>query len=344
MAIANTLPSAMLSMARLAAGMIRFWIDGHTPSSAYQGMVRLFCLTGGISNDALSRLVSLLYPPYRLNDASGVFGDLRREEVARINRQLNENGYYVFERRLPPELCDRLLQFALTNRCSQRGMSEAERPAETREVERYPRECPQGVRYDFNAEDVVNNPDVQLLMADLSILAVAQSYLRCKPVIDVMSMWWHTAYSKVPDKEAAQFWHFDMDRIKWLKFFICLTDVGPENGPHSFVEGSHRTGGIPDSLRRKGYVRLTDDEVEACYPRGRLIEFTAPRGTIIAEDTRGLHKGKLVQQGDRLLLQLQFSNSLFGGYYPPSRFSCVTNPALQSMLRQYPRLYTNYIN
>jgi hypothetical protein len=319
-------------------------MDGHTPGFAYQGMVGLFCMTGGASNDALSRLLSLLYPPYQLADARGVLGDLRAENVARINRQLDEKGCYVFERRLPPDLCDRLLQFALTNRCFQRGMSDAPGPAETREVARYPRDTPGGVRYDFNAADVINNPDVQGLMADRSILAVAQSYLRCKPIIDVMSMWWHTAYSKVADKEAAQFWHFDMDRLKWLKFFIYLTDVGPDNGPHSFVAGSHRTGGIPDSLRLKGYVRLTDEEVEASYPRERFVEFTAPRGTVIAEDTRGLHKGKLVQQGDRLVLQLQFSNSLFGGYYPPSKFARVESPELQAMIRQCSRLYSNYSN
>jgi hypothetical protein len=209
-------------------------------------------------------------------------------------------------------------------------------------VDHYDREHPEGVRYDFSAQDVIDNPDVQCVMADRSIIAVAQRYLRCKPILDVMSMWWHTAYSRIPDKEAAQFWHFDMDRIKWLKFFIYLTDVGPDNGPHSFVAGSHRTGGIPSALRLKGYARLTDQEVEACFSRDRFLEFTAPRGTIIAEDTRGLHKGKLVSNGDRLILQLQFSNSLFGGYYPPSRFTCMLNQDLKSMVQEYPRLYANY--
>jgi hypothetical protein len=156
-------------------------------------------------------------------------------------------------------------------------------------------------------------------------------------------MWWHTAYSKVPDKGAAQYWHFDMDRIKWIKFFIYLTDVGPNNGPHSFMKGSHRTGGIPEKLRMKGYARLSDDEVESCYSNDSVVEFSTPRGTIIAEDTRGLHKGKVVLSGDRLLLQLQFSNSLFGGYYPPSRFSKMVNSNLQSMSVRYPRLYSNYV-
>ncbi len=155
-------------------------------------------------------------------------------------------------------------------------------------------------------------------------------------------MWWHTSYSKVPDKDAAQFWHFDMDRIKWLKFFIYLTDVETTNGPHSFVEGSHRSGGIPTALLKKGYARLEDSEINANYSPDRVIEFAAPRGTVIAEDTRGLHKGKHVEHGDRLVLQLQFSNSLFGGNYPPARMR-VVEPKLKAMQTQFPRIYSNYL-
>ena len=42
-----------------------------------------------------------------------------------------------------------------------------------------------------------------------------------------------------------------------------------------------------------------------------MVEIGGPRGTIFAEDTRGLHKGKHLLTGDRLLFQLEFSNSLF---------------------------------
>ena len=33
---------------------------------------------------------------------------------------------------------------------------------------------------------------------------------------------------------------------------------------------------------------------------------------MIVEDTRGLHKGKHVENGDRLVFQLQYTSSLFG--------------------------------
>jgi len=95
-------------------------------------------------------------------------------------------------------------------------------------------------------------------------------------------------------------------------------------------------------LRTKGYVRMTDQEVENCYSRDSFIEFTGGRGTIIAEDTRGLHKGQHVLQGDRLMLQLQYSNSLFGGAYPSKRIRHIANADLGRMASLYPRLYSGY--
>jgi ectoine hydroxylase-related dioxygenase (phytanoyl-CoA dioxygenase family) len=133
-----------------------------------------------------------------------------------------------------------------------------------------------------------------------------------------------------------------MDRIRWLKFFIYLTDVDTDNGPHSFIAGSHRTGGIPPSLLRKGYVRLTDGEVREQYPAEDFIEFTGARGTVLAEDTRGLHKGKHVARGDRLVLQLQFSNSLFGGYYPPVVQPRFLAPENQAFVEQYPAIFSAF--
>jgi hypothetical protein len=329
---------ALASSARLASGALKYLYKGETPDTAYQSMIRLFCATGGASNDVLSKGLSLLHPPYRLKETTGVLGNLSPQEITRVTAELDQKGYFVFENALPTQLCDDLLRFALSQRCIQRAFGS--NPSS--EVPSYPRQVPKAVRYDFEEQQLINDMFVQRLMADPSIIAIAQNYLRCKPIIDVITMWWHTCYLKGPDKDAAQFWHFDMDRIKWLKFFIYLTDVGPENGPHSFVAGSHRRGGIPRELLNKGYARLTDEEVNAEYSSESIIEFCGSRGTVIVEDTRGLHKGKHVECGDRLVLQLQFSNSLFGSNYPSARFERIEDSKLAEMLKRYGRLYENY--
>lgn len=332
--------ATLSNAARTLLGAAAFMKNGRTPPFAYQSMLQLFCATGGASNDAMSSLVSFAKRPYVLPDQCGVLGDLSSEAVDAVGSDLRQRGYHVFKQRLSDDLCDRLVEFATSSPCVQRGMDGEVNADE--DVSLFPRQRPEAIRYDFLEQTLIDNPLVQQLMADRSVIAVAQNYLQAQPIVDVVAMWWNVASAK-PDKQAAQFWHFDMDRIKWLKFFIYLTDVGPENGPHSFVEGSHRTGGISESLLRKGYSRLTDEEVCGNYPAERFVEFTAPRGTILAEDTRGLHKGKHVNSGDRLMLQLQFSNSLFGGYYPPSQITRILDPGLAEAVNRFPRIYSSYL-
>jgi hypothetical protein len=327
------------NVAKVSAGVPAYLMKGATPPFAYQAMVELYCMTAGYSNDFLSGIIRSVRPRYQFPNRDGVLGRVDDSRMQQIMQDLNTRGFHVFGERLPPELCDRLLKVALTKSCRVRPMDST--PAPTERV-RYDREHPLGTRYDFNETDLINDPDVQKLMSDLSILAVAQEYLGSVPALDIVHMWWHTAFSKSPDKAAAQYYHFDMDRLKWLKFFIYLTDVSTENGPHCFVAGSHRRGKVPRALLKQGYARLSDSEVREHFPGDDFIEFTGPRGTIIAEDTRGLHKGKHVERGDRLLFELEFTNSLFGGILPAEHLRQPPNEELAARAAEYPRVYRRY--
>jgi hypothetical protein len=340
MKVAKQLVRGLLCTAGLLIGLAIYVIFKRTPAFAYQCMIGLFCLTKGYSNDVLSHVIGLWDRPYHFSNADGVLGNMMGKGRDRVVSRLREDGYYVFEDRLPEELCDRLLQYATSHTCKMRPM-DGKGLGKPMTVT-YHQGAPQAVRYDFDIQDLLNNQDIQNLLADLSFSAVAQDYLRARPVIDIISMWWHTDFSDKPDSEAAQYYHFDMDRLKWLKFFIYLTDVEPANGPHIFVAGSHKSGGIPSSLLSKGYARLMDEEVAREFDESKIIEFAAPRGTIIAEDTRGLHKGKHVEKGDRLIFQIQFSNSLFGGYYPKVLMGKELGERLRETVKRYPDLYSAY--
>jgi hypothetical protein len=271
--------------------------------------------------------------------ADGVVQDEERKSALSA---LRETGYYVFQRKIPGDMCDRLLQFALTQPSEVSPMDGQTAADKTNEI--YVRGEPRAVRYFFDPVDLLKNTDVQSLIADLSLAAVAQDYLGARPVIDVLSMWWLTDFAERPDSQAAQFFHFDMDRPKWVKIFIYLTDVQASTGPHSFVAGSHKTGGIPQHFLDKGYARLADEEVRNAYPESSIREIVAPRGTILAEDTRGLHKGKHIVKGDRLMLQIQYSNCLFGGDYPRISFQEKIIPALRESVSRFPRLYSAYFS
>ena len=333
-----------LDALRLIGGLVRFRMSGVTPAGSYLAMIRLFCASGGAVNDWLAKLIRVFSRKITLPAPTGSLGITGKHEVSLIVDEIEERGFHVFRNQLPLEICDRLLDFALITPALVRPMKGAANESAQANKQIYDRSSPLAVRYDFEPETVLRCPDVQDLMSDSAILSVAQQYLGVTPKADVLSMWWHTSFSKIPDEEAAQFFHFDMDRIKWLKFFIYLTDVGPDNGPHCFIEGSHRTGGIPKTLLSKGYSRLRDEEVFQHYPVNRMQKFVAPRGTVIAEDTRGLHKGMEVLDGDRLMLQIQFSASLFGGYYPPARLQAPFTPNLSRMAEAHPSIYMNYLS
>jgi len=322
-------------------GLLIYFFSKKTPGFGHQGMIRLFCETRGHSNDLFNTFIGLIKKPYDFGKAEGILGEISGQKRENILLNLRTHGYHIFDATLSEELCSNLLAFATSHPCKMRPM-DGEGPEKARKVV-YPQGKPETVRYEFTTQDLIDNKDFQLLLADISLSAVAQEYLGAKPIIDVLGLWWHTAYTDKPDKDAAQYYHFDMDRLKWLKFFIYLTDVTTDNGPHMFVQGSHKTGGIPASMLQKGYARLTDAEVENHYGRDKIIEFVAPRGTIIAEDTRGLHKGKHVKSGDRLILQIQFSNSLFGADLPKVKLTGNLDAKLESAIQKYPDLYSRYI-
>lgn len=324
----------------LAAALAVFSLRGNAPAWSVQSMIRLFCSSGGRSNDRLARLFAFLHPPRALAATASILPPQATEKTDEIAAALREKGYYLYQPRVPDAICDRLVQFALTRPATVR-LRDGEVRGKISAV--YDPKHPIGVRYDFAEADLINHPDVQALMAEPTIVAAAQAYLDTEPVADVVAMWWSTAFSDRPDSEAAQHFHFDLDRIKWVKFFIYLTDVTHDSGPHYFIAKSHRRGGIPAALLAKGYARLSDAEVAAHYDKRDFMEFAAPRGTILAEDTRGLHKGQNVRAGNRLILQIQFSNSLFGAPYPKVAIDTIHDGNLTAMAKRHPRFVSAYM-
>jgi len=341
--IKNTLRTAR-DFGQFSQGWLSHMLGRPTPPQSYQAMIRLFCSSGGKFNDALSGMIGMFSTKLALPDATGVLGDLRKTDIDSYVATLRDEGYLLFPAKLPVDQLDRLRAFASDTPAKLRRMDRQSAAPKT-ELLKYDPGNPLAVRYDYQTQDLLDNPDVQSLLGDHSLLAIAQEYLGAKPRADILSMWWHTNFHSQPDSEAAQFYHFDMDRIKWLKIFIYLTDVGPNDGAHSFVAGSQRTGGIPDDLLQKGYMRLSDEEVAAHYNQDRRMQFIAPKGTIIIEDTRGLHKGNPVQPGgnSRLMLQLQFSNSLFGGSTPTAKFRRIRDERLRSLVGADGDVYRQFL-
>jgi hypothetical protein len=286
----------------LLAGMAAHFVTRRTPHVAMMSLRRLFVATDGRLNDASARVTGVLHPPRSVELVQGVLGDLDADAVDRLARQIDRDGFIVFDAKLSPELCDRITEYALSTPAHPDGAEQAVL---------YDRANPSAARYEFDEQTIFGLPELQEMLADESLRAVAQSYLGCAPVNDLVSLWWSPPTGSGPDSRAAQLFHFDMDRLKFLKFFFYLSDVDSDHGPHVYVRGSHARK--PESLRRDG--RIEDHEILDAYGADAVVEVTGERGSILAVDTRGFHKGKVPVAGDRLLLQFEFANSLFGAPY-----------------------------
>ncbi len=129
-----------------------------------------------------------------------------------------------------------------------------------------------------------------------------------------------------------------MDRLRFIKFFVYLTDVGPHNGPHVVVRGTHNKRPAVFYKDR----RFTDEEVNAAFPDGEVRSIEGPAGTVLAVDTSALHKGQPLESGHRLLLQVEYTNSLFGQAY--TRISAAPQPGgpLAHAIQRYPHVFQRF--
>lgn len=328
-------------MCKLFFGFAIYSYTKKTPSWGHQALIRLFSLTGGASSDFISRCIIFINPKKKLIGRSQLLEVRNKDELTRIIESIAEDGFYISPKRLSEASCDLLMQFALQNKAICRKMDGDSEWVSTKKL--YIPGKPEAVRYDFEVKDLLGFDEVQSIIADIALPTIAQEYFQSRPYIDVISMWWATNFKNSADMEAAQFYHFDLDRVKWLKCFIYLTDVDECNGPHVFIKGTHKAGAIPSAILKKGYSRLMDAEIASNFGSDSVIEFKGPRGTIILEDTRGLHKGKKIISGHRLILQIQFSNSLFGANYPKERMPKITNIELSQAIKKNTFLYSEYL-
>ena len=259
-------------------------------------------------------------------------------EIKSASKFLRQNGYVVLENVLSESVCENLLEMSLNIPGINREMDSNENQVY---AGKYNRAKPTSNRFEYDSTTLINQPEVQKILSDESLVSFAQNYLGGAPILDLVTMWWHAPYKKEADKNAAQWFHFDMERVKWIKFFFYITDVDTNSGPHTFIPKTHSTWGIPSLLRRQGYVRLSDDEVSETFPVSSWKEFTGKRGTLIVEDTRGLHKGKHCVAGDRLLLQLEYTISEYGADVSlPELDHGSAIPSLRKAISKYPGVFS----
>jgi hypothetical protein len=292
----------------------------------------------------VSWLVTLLKPKYKIKKSSGFLGQLSNKDVDDICEILNKDGCYVLNEKIPLTIVNEILNYAkgLPLNYLKSTESKIEYSKDTISFEM---SKDKSIRFEPVDISVISScPHLIDLTKDPNFLHIANNYLGTKPILDLILFWWSTSFQElnVSDSEriglknaAAQMYHFDMDRLKFLKFFIYLTDVDEFNGPHMYVKKTHNK--CPKYIRNDGRYSDSFIEENACND---IVEITGKAGTIIIADTRGIHKGKELEKGERLIFQLEFANSDFG----KPEFQMISSKFNSIINERFKYSYAKYFN
>jgi hypothetical protein len=299
--------------------------------AGYQAMRQICSATRGWVDQIVEAKICEIFPPPPPADfASPLLGDLTAAGIEEVGQSLDRDGVHLFDRPMPAEWLRRLTELVeRTPLRDQYGGDWTSLAAADKTRARYMAD-ERGLYADDAPWHVV---------ADPALLAIVGRYLHCQPVMD--SIYAYATFPGASDQEemsrSAQLFHADKDRISFIKFFVYLSDVDNESGPHVYIAGSHRTK--PDTLWRDG--RFSDEEVVSAYPAGAVRKIIGPAGTMFLADTRGIHKGLPVKRGRRLMFQIEYSNSCAGKHYPMA-FRRAENGLVETLGRTYPRLVMRF--
>ena len=136
-------------------------------------------------------------------------------------------------------------------------------------------------------------PQFYSLWLNEEILEIIEGYLGFKPY---MVEAYIRRNFKAKYKVMNHFWHRDTNHRDYIvKVFIFLTDCSIRNGPHEYISGT-----IKDQ-RLSGKTYYSDNDINALYPENskKRIQSVVKAGTVIIEDTRGLHRAIIPEEGYR---------------------------------------------
>lgn len=334
------LPASVKGRIGLRRGLREYHRSGQISHAAWELLLEAHCATNGRFTENLRRAISAVRPPRPPTPVSGLLGNFSVSEQRRIIEAIERDGFYRFDTLMPAEVCDQIERFA------QKAPAEADTPVGdgSSSLVIYNPENPGARVFKIPEHSSVAEVSIQQLMADEAFVAIAEMYLKSLPAICGVDVWWSARYGNQPASSAAQLFHFDFDAPPaWLKLFVYVTDVGPDNGPHVYVKGSHRADiAASRALRARGYTRIDDEDIIAAFGADALTSITGPRGTVFMADTRGFHKGTLPTVKHRLIAQLLYCSPVFNEHGVGQAISGPVEPALDAALRKMPGVYDRF--
>ena len=127
------------------------------------------------------------------------------------------------------------------------------------------------------------------LLKSQFLIQFAKSYLNTNS-ISVNASFFISNPLKISETEKysnAQYFHWDNDFTKFFKFYIYLSDVDENSGPHIFIPGTHK---------RKKFINSLDClmiRIFILHTKKKI--FHGKKGSAFFVDSYGLHKGETLK-------------------------------------------------
>jgi hypothetical protein len=314
-------------------GMWRYWRFGEPAPESNLIVQKLHAYTDGRSNDLLFRILESKRKEADLRlgwEGTSLVSDvgILDPSVEGVVRTLKQDGVVLIPRRLKEETVQNLYELALSCRLettryasppadqapgtqkttipiAEKGTSNGIDPSQ-----------PCHSVYTVPRSLLLENLNIQSLLCDPYLLAVATRYLGVFPVITKPDMWWDTDF--LPAGLRPRPFHVDSGCLRWLKVGVNLTETTLDSPHFVYVKGSHNPNKSTRPLTKRLASRMTlsDKEVTDVCP-DKIVHVTAPAGSITLTDTRGIHKGELSMRGHRLILYFGLEGSAFNNIDKP---------------------------
>ena len=310
-----------LDFISLVYGIFIYRLINKTPYFSYKSMLRLFYIFGGVITD----LANYLTKSKKKKKISYI-----SEENDTIVSNINEDGLFIKENFLTSSEVEQVKELITNYEFTLRPMdNQVQNNSCEFSKQKFDPKNPKAVLYEVDSNFLINQRIIQKILLKNDIYDLGQKYFNTEPFLDHVSLSISTNFNKEPDGEAAQLYHFDLDKPKWLKFLTYINDVNLDNGPHCFIKKTHKNNAIPFSLRSKGYVRINDQNQKIKNLINNEVKIIGKAGTSIIEDTKGLHKGSIVLSGYRVLLNIQINSSMFGSPFKKMKFNSIDKDLLE---------------
>ena len=161
-------------------------------------------------------------------------------------------------------------------------------------------------------------------------LVLATLGLQANTAKETLSKYGDLDRAGLPERPTSYF-HVDSNDWPGVKVLIYLSDVGPEQGPFRYVAGSHRLMGpyeaavrkTNDKMKHTGTVlcalpthfaqhanfgdHIDPDTPESRNLLAREMVVCDGRSDLVLFDNNGVHRGGMVRDGHRYMLQCMFS-------------------------------------